>query len=103
MKQLHTIFNFKWAPHSKNLDFEYLQGHGMKKVVNHFEFHYYLSNKDDLYMTLNSYFESQRRSLLEIIPMTFVIDCSLEASEELNSFNTVFNTIHKAQKQKLSL
>jgi hypothetical protein len=35
----NTLFNFKWAPFSKGVRFDYLSVHGVKKMVNHFEFH----------------------------------------------------------------
>ena len=35
----NTLFNFKWAPFSKGVRFEYLSINGLKKMVNHFENH----------------------------------------------------------------
>lgn len=50
MEQKHlTNFHFKWAPVSRCINFELINTHGQKKVVNHLERHDMLTTKDQLY------------------------------------------------------
>lgn len=39
IQSINTLFHFKWSPFSKGIKFDYLTGHGQKKMVNHFEAH----------------------------------------------------------------
>lgn len=53
----NTLFNFKWVPFSKGIRFDYLSGHGQKKLVNHFEFHEQISEKDNLFFNMSRLYE----------------------------------------------
>lgn len=47
LEQKHlTLFHFKWAPVSRCINFDQLNVHGTKKVVNHLERHDMLTTKD---------------------------------------------------------
>ena len=41
-----TIFDFKWSPFSSKINFDFLGKCGERSVVNHFDGHQCLSNKD---------------------------------------------------------
>lgn len=41
-----TLFDFKWSPSSNSIRFDFLGKHGEKNIVNHFEFHGTITQKD---------------------------------------------------------
>jgi hypothetical protein len=41
-----SLFDFKWTPYSSHIKFDFLGKHGEKNLVNHFEFHQCLTQKD---------------------------------------------------------
>jgi hypothetical protein len=45
-QQHNTLYQFKWAPVSRYINFEQLGAHGQKKIVNHIEKHELLTTKD---------------------------------------------------------
>lgn len=53
-----TTFHFKWAPVSRFINFELINNHGQKKIVNHLERHDVLSTKDQLYHNMYKFCES---------------------------------------------
>jgi hypothetical protein len=54
----NTLFNFKWVPFSKGVRFDYLSVHGVKKMVNHFEFHDQITEKHSLFHNMQKLYES---------------------------------------------
>ena len=54
----NTLFNFKWAPFSKGVRYDYLSVHGVKKMVNHFEFHDQITEKHSLFHNMQKLYES---------------------------------------------
>jgi Tubulin-tyrosine ligase family len=92
----NTLFNFKWSPFSKGIRFDYLTGHGMKKMVNHFEFHDQISEKDNLFINMQRLCENQRKNVFSTLPVTFSVDLSSKlASDELERFQAYFNILEK--------
>jgi hypothetical protein len=41
-----SLFDFKWTPYSSHVKFEFLGKHGEKNLVNHFEYHRSITEKD---------------------------------------------------------
>lgn len=46
IKSSQTLYNFKWAPSSRQIKFDFLGKHGQKNLVNHFENHALITTKD---------------------------------------------------------
>jgi len=96
IQSINTLFNFKWVPFSKGIRFDYLSGHGFKKMVNHFEFHEQISEKDSLIQNLSRYCESKRKNVFQIHPVTFVVDySSSNSNQEIEKFQTFFNVLER--------
>lgn len=41
-----SLFEFKWTPTSNHIKYDFLGKHGTKSIVNHFEYHNSLTQKD---------------------------------------------------------
>ena len=92
----NTLFNFKWAPFSKGIRFDYLSSHGQKKLVNHFEYHDQITEKDNLYFNMARFYDTQRKNVFSYLPVTFVFDLSSSQSNtEIERFQTYFNILEK--------
>ena len=68
-----NIFNFKWKELSYGIDYHNLsKDPKMKQIVNHFEFHYAISNKANMFMNLMKYCEKRNISVFKYVPFTIV-------------------------------
>ena len=67
------IFNFKWKELSYGIDYFNLNKNPkMKQMVNHFEYHYSISNKANLFINLMKYCEKNNLSVFKYVPFTIV-------------------------------
>jgi hypothetical protein len=61
-------------------------------VLNHFEFHNELSNKEYLLSNLTEYCEHTKKNVFEIVPLTFVLNLSdSQFDHNLNAFLKFFD------------
>lgn len=58
IKSSQTLYNFKWAPVSRQIKFDFLGKHGQKHLVNHFENHALLTTKDHLIESMSKMCEN---------------------------------------------
>ena len=66
-------FNFKWKELSYGIDYNSLNRNpGMKQIVNHFENHYVISNKANMFINLLKYCEQRKISAFKYVPFTIV-------------------------------
>ena len=73
-----NLFNFKWLPVSHGIDFFNLNKFGsMKQIVNHFENHYCISNKANLFMNMMDYCEQRKLSVFKYIPLTYIFELNM--------------------------
>ena len=78
-------FNFKWQQCNNGIDFSSLSKYGShKQMVNHFENHYSISNKANLFMNLMRYCEIKDINVFKIIPVTILFN--YENQNFLNCF-----------------
>ena len=95
-----SLFEFKWTPLASQIKFDYLNKHGTKSLVNHFEFHTSLSEKDQLFYNLCKQCEfNQTTSVWDIMPITFVVDFNTRQTMEFlfEKFQTVFTIMEKGK------
>lgn len=92
-----SLFDFKWTPYSNHIRFEHLGKHGERNLVNHFEYHGCLSQKDQLFLNLQKSCENTHKDVFDLLPITFVIDYSdRHAFEQIyDRFSLYFNLIEK--------
>ena len=67
-----TLFHFKWQEISYGIDYNNLSKVGFKQIVNHFENHYCISNKANLFCNLMKYCEDRKISVFKFVPFTVV-------------------------------
>ena len=68
-----NTFNFKWKELSHGIDYNSLnRTAGLKQIVNHYENHYVLSNKANMFINLMKYCEQRKLSVFKYVPFTIV-------------------------------
>ena len=66
-----SIINFKWQQLSYGIEYNSL-GHFGKQVVNHFENHYAISNKANMFINIMHYCEMRKISVFKYLPFTII-------------------------------
>ena len=68
-----SFYNFKWTALSTSLDYTSLGVFpNSKQLVNHFEYHYTISNKANMFFNLMEYCEKNKISVFKYVPFTIV-------------------------------
>ena len=68
-----NVFNFKWKELSYGIDYFTLNKNPkMKQIVNHYEFHYAISNKAYMFINMMKYCEKRNLSVFKYVPFTIV-------------------------------
>lgn len=65
-------------------------------MVNHVKGHYQLTTKDNLFLNIKSFFESQKQNVFDIVPLTIVIDyLKDDVGEKMEMFMNLHKIIEK--------
>ena len=73
-----NLFNFKWQPVSQGIDFLRLGKYAsVKQIVNHFENHFCISNKANLFINMVDYCEQRKISVFKYVPLTIIFDLNV--------------------------
>ena len=68
-----NYFNFKWKELSSGIDYNNLNRNpGMKQIVNHYENHFAISNKANMFINIMKYCEQRKISIFKYVPFTIV-------------------------------
>lgn len=66
--------NFRWKDVSAGIDFNsYSRGSDVKCMVNHYEFHSQISNKQNLFLNLMAYCEKNNIQIFKFLPLTVIL------------------------------
>lgn len=96
IKSSQTLYQFKWAPISRQIKFDFLCKHGQRNLVNHFENHALISTKDQIFFNMMKFCENLHQDVFKTLPLTFVIDLStFVCQQEFDKFVHYFNMIEK--------
>ena len=96
IKSSQTLYQFKWAPISRQIKFDFLCKHGQRNLVNHFENHALISTKDQIFYNMAKFCENLHQDVFKTLPLTFVIDLStFVCQQEFDKFVHYFNIIVK--------
>lgn len=69
------FINLKWQQSNKTYKYENcIDNRIFKHSLNHYEYHYELSNKEYLFKNLLEYCEAHKYNAFEFIPLTFVLN-----------------------------
>ena len=68
-----SLFNFKWQQLSYGIDYNSLGAiRNTKQIVNHFENHYFITNKANMFINLMDYCEKRKISVFKFVPFTII-------------------------------
>lgn len=99
--------HFAWHPTSRTVRFDRLVPYQSVQTVNHFEGHFELSNKLNLFLNLQHYCERRGLNILELMPLTFSIDFdSTRFHAQYTAFTSFFKALadtKKPNKDKLAV
>ncbi len=70
-----SLFNFKWKPTSRGINYQLLSKFGIKQLVNHIEGHESLTTKNELYLNMRAHCEKTQKNVFSMLPLTFTLDC----------------------------
>ena len=74
-----NLFNFKWQQLSSGVNYVSLGKFGaIKQVVNHYENHYSISNKANMFINLMNYCEQRKISVFKYVPFTIIFELKSE-------------------------
>lgn len=103
--QGNTLFDFKWTPCSYQINYEFLGKHGEKHLVNHFEHHAQITQKDLLFFNTLKVCETLRRNVFDFVPITFVFDFSENKNQEatIDKFTMFFTLLEKNKQSEAAV
>ena len=91
-----SLYNFKWQQLSFGIDYNSLGNIvNTKQIVNHFENHYAITNKANMFINLMIYCEKRKISVFKYVPFTIVYQFKDKANYNKN------NDIVKTESQRL--
>ena len=73
-----NMFNFKWQQNTHGINYDKLGCYGnIRQVVNHFENHFVISNKANMFINLMFYCEQRKISVFKYVPFTIIFDLEI--------------------------
>ena len=73
-----NLYNFKWTQFCQRIDYLNLgKISSSKQIVNHFENHYCITNKANLFVNMMDYCEQRKISVFKYIPLTLIFDLNM--------------------------
>ena len=70
----------------------------MKKMVNHFEFHDQISEKDNLFFNMQRFCENVKKNVFEQLPITFSVDLdNKNYVDEIERFQSYYRILEKSK------
>lgn len=70
--------------------------HGLKQLVNHVKGHGALTTKDNLFLNMKTYYESQKLNIYDIVPLTIVLDYLRDdVGERVEQFVQIMKVMEK--------
>lgn len=95
--EANSLFHFKWKETSSGIDFKNLNKlSSLKQSVNHFEFHYEISNKMNLFINMISFCEKYGLNIFEYTPFTIIASIGSNSFEStMDNFSKLFKNVSK--------
>ena len=95
----HANAHFIWQPLSKNLRFDRLLPYLPKQAANHFENHFELTDKKNLYRNLSQYCSESSLNINDLVPKTFFIELRKpEGKSQMKHFVCYFKIYCKGKR-----
>ena len=81
-----SLYNFKWQQISLGIDYNSLGNIlNTKQIVNHFENHYSLTNKANMFLNMMEYCEKRKISVFKYVPFTIIFQFKDKTNYENNN------------------
>lgn len=91
-----SLYNFKWKPTSCGIKYDMISKHGLKQLVNHVKGHDCLTTKDNLFLNMKSYYETQKLNIYEVMPLTIVLNyLKDDIGDRVETFLNIFKVIDR--------
>jgi len=99
-----SLYNFKWKPTSNGINYDMISKHGLKQLVNHIRGHNALTTKDNLFLNLKSFYETQKQNIYDVVPLTIVLDyLKDDVGDRMESFQNVYKMIQNNLETDVSI
>ena len=99
VQSTESFVDFAWHPTSRTVRFDRLVPYQGLQIVNHFEGHFELSNKLNLFQNWQLYCERRELNILDFMPLTFSLDIeSSRLHAQYNAFASFFKTVAETKK-----
>ena len=73
-----NMYNFKWQQNTFGINYSKLGKYGnIKQAVNHFENHFAISNKANMFINLMFYCEQRKISVFKFVPLTLIFELDM--------------------------
>ena len=91
-------FHFRWAPVSKQINFDRLSFNFFSQCANHVEGHGELSRKHELFRNLRSYCVTTGEDVFAMTPLTFYVKVTPEnVKQQLKPFRQAFESMERGK------
>jgi len=94
------LYNFKWQPTSRGINFNLNNQLGTRQLVNHIGNHGSITTKDKLFESMFAFCEEKKMDVFKYLPITFVLQTdSSFFTQEIEKFSQYFTYIQKSLKE----
>ncbi len=100
-----SMYNFRWQQLSCGIDYNSLGRKGCKQIVNHFENHFSITNKANMFINLMDYCEKRKISVFKFVPFTIVYNFNFKDilnNENININDNVEEENKKREKAQMN-
>ena len=99
--KVSSFYNFKWSELSYGIEYSSLSKNNIhKQIVNHFENHFCISNKANMFIYLMKYCEERKISVFKYVPFTIIFKIKERRKDKENDIKN-FDKENQENKDKL--
>ena len=99
--KVSSFYNFKWSELSYGIEYSTLSKNNInKQIVNHFENHFCISNKANMFIYLMKYCEERKISVFKYVPFTIIFKIKERRKDKENDIKN-FDKENQENKDKL--
>ena len=100
LNKVNSLFNFKWQQLSHGIDYNSLgKNNEIEQIVNHYENHYAISNKANMFINLMQYCEKRKISVFKYVPFTIIFELKnsgkLSEEDQISEFQEKIGALRK--------
>ncbi len=97
------LFNFKWLPFSRGVQYSQMNAFGVKQLVNHINGHEHLTTKDKLFENYTFHCETIKQDVFQSLPIQFTLQMdNNQCYQEFHKFLQLFTAIDREALQDVN-